>query len=72
VFNGPGSTTEIMCRRTVNYSVIMSSELVKYVGGSVVANKSYGISAHVRRKCMAFLIHDSTSMMEILARINLI
>jgi hypothetical protein len=45
--------------------VIKNSELVLYVGESVVANTSYGISMHVQRKSIEILIQDSVFMIEI-------
>jgi hypothetical protein len=56
LFNGADSTVQIMFCRTRNYSVIMNSELVNYVGESVIANTSYGISVHVQRKTRGDLI----------------
>jgi hypothetical protein len=51
--------------------VIMCSELVNYVAESVVANTSYGILVHVRRKSRGNLIQDSAFIIEILNGINM-
>jgi hypothetical protein len=50
---------------------VMSSELVNYVGESVV-NITYVISVHVHRKCIGNVIQDSAFMIEILTGINVV
>jgi hypothetical protein len=50
----------------------MSSEWANYVGQSVIANTSYGISVHAQWKNTGNLIQDSAFMIEILTGINLI
>jgi hypothetical protein len=45
--------------------VIMNSELVIYVGESVVGNTSYGIAGHVQRKSTGNLIRYSAFMIAI-------
>jgi TPP-dependent pyruvate/acetoin dehydrogenase alpha subunit len=52
--------------------VIVSSDLVNYVGESIVANERYGISVHVQRKSSRNLIQDNAVMIEILTGMNLI
>jgi hypothetical protein len=72
LFNSGDSPVCIVSRRMRNYSVIMISELVNYIGESVVTDTSYGISVHVQRKCTGNLIRDSASVIEILTGITLV
>jgi hypothetical protein len=61
-----------LCSVELEISVMMCSEMVNYVGESVVDNTSYGILVRVQRKTIGHVVQDSASMIEILTGINLI
>jgi hypothetical protein len=61
-----------LCSVELEISVMMCSEMVIYVGESVVDNTSYKILVRVQRKTIGHLVQDSACMIEILTGINLI
>jgi hypothetical protein len=51
--------------------VVVISELINYVGESVITDTRQGISVNVHRKCTRHLIQDGAFMIKSLTGINL-